>query len=792
MTHFQQVDRQLNDLLENLGQLVHVVDTNDAIVFANTLWLEALKRTPDDLPATFATFIAPEYKTRYAHAIQQIQTTQQPTDVELVIDNQQGYIVILACHLVPHIKDETLQAIISISRDITNATDAYAELDRMFRLSHDMLGIIDAQGKFLRLNPAWERTLGYPVAQLIGKSYLDFVHPDDVATTRAINEQIINGQHKESFQNRYRATDGGYRWLSWNPVFYPNRKHIYFVARDITDQKHTTDQLEVARAQLNAILDNSGVAIYFKDRFGRYQLVNEELASLLDQTPREIVGKYDEDVLPAPFADAIIQHDRQVIQTGVSQQFEEFFKIDDEIHTFLSTKFPIFDAHDEVIAICAIVTDITYRKLTEMQLSLRNQAIEFSPSAISIADARLPDMPLIYTNPAFEDNTGYSTFEAIGKNCRFLQGDDRDQPEIAIIKNAITNSQTCTVTLRNYRKDGTLFYNELRLAPIFDEDGTLTHYVGISTDVTNRVLTQERIRMQNQELLQTNRELAQIRAQTEMDAERILKQNQELLEINRALAIARKQAEDATRLKSQFLATMSHELRTPLNAIIGYTEIQLAGMTGALTDEQGEYQRRVLANAEHLLGLINDVLDIAKIEAGRMELVNKTLDIHQWVEEVVAQTIGLANNKDLTFETFIDDRMPPRIIIDPARLKQVAINLLSNAFKFTNQGTVRLQIRRHGNEAWKLIVSDTGIGIPSHMQETIFEEFRQVDSSSQRKQGGTGLGLSIVRKLCLMMGGNVRVQSQMEHGTTFTIILPLVTQDNHSIPPVKEENTPHD
>jgi PAS domain S-box-containing protein len=462
-------------------------------------------------------------------------------------------------------------------------------------------------------------------------------------------------------------------------------------------------------------------------------------------------------------------------------QFEEALPVDEGTNTYLSTKFALTNADGQPYAVCTIATDITYRKMTETQLLLRNQAIEYSPSGISIADASLPDMPLIYINPAFEENTGYTALDAIGRNCRFLQADDRDQPEIAELREAIEKEETCTVVLRNYRKDGELFYNELSLAPIHNAEGELTHYVGISTDVTDRVEAEEKIQSQNQALLEANHELAVARKRTEEAARQITEQNEALVKANRELAVARRQAEEATRLKSQFLATMSHELRTPLNAIIGYTEIQLAGMTGDLTDEQHDYQERVLANADHLLDLINDVLDIAKIEAGRMEMLNKAFEVRVLLDDIVDQMQVLTDEKGLSLDVSLDERMPEKIIGDAARIRQITINLLSNAIKFTEKGTVRLQVRKHGRDAWKLIVSDDGVGIPSHMQETIFEEFRQVDGSSQRKAGGTGLGLSIVRKLALMMGGNVRLKSRMGEGSTFTIFLPLVEKSEKSV-----------
>lgn len=262
--------------------------------------------------------------------------------------------------------------------------------------------------------------------------------------------------------------------------------------------------------------------------------------------------------------------------------------------------------------------------------------------------------------------------------------------------------------------------------------------------------------------------------------EKIQSQTLSLVSANRDLAVAKRRADEATHLKSQFLATMSHELRTPLNAIIGYTEIQLAGMTGPLTEEQEEYQDRVLSNAEHLLGLINDVLDISKIEAGRMDIVTRPINLASWLDNIIQQTGVLAEDKGLELVVQIDEIMPEVIIGDATRLQQIALNLLSNAIKFTDEGTVSIQLTPYQQGTWQIIVTDTGFGIPAHQQETIFQEFRQVDGSSKRKHGGTGLGLAIVRKLALTMGGTVRVSSVLGEGSTFYVTLPLVTDNEQN------------
>lgn len=276
---------------------------------------------------------------------------------------------------------------------------------------------------------------------------------------------------------------------------------------------------------------------------------------------------------------------------------------------------------------------------------------------------------------------------------------------------------------------------------------------GLALSLLGGVLLKHQVNVRTRELQEINREMeARIERRTAQ------------------LAEAMEKAKEADRLKSAFLATMSHELRTPLNSIIGFTGIILQGLAGPLNEEQKKQLGMVQNSARHLLALINDVLDLSKIEAGELKLSKQEFDLRESLRKVFQMVAPMAEKKGLAMSLELDDGVS-QITADQRRLEQILLNLLNNAIKFTEKGSVKVACICDGNE-YLVSVSDTGIGIKPEEIPTLFQPFHQIDTGLTRKHEGTGLGLSICKKLITMMGGTIHVTSRWGEGSTFTVRFP--------------------
>jgi PAS domain S-box-containing protein len=356
-------------------------------------------------------------------------------------------------------------------------------------------------------------------------------------------------------------------------------------------------------------------------------------------------------------------------------------------------------------------------------------AVENNPGAIMVTDG---EGKIKYINPRFTEMTGYSVEEVLDRTPRILRSGYHDPPFYEDLWRTILSGRIWSGEFRNRRKDGSLYWESASVAPVKNRDGIITYFVAIKQDVTDQ---------------KRNRE--------------------ELLR-------AKERAEAANEAKSAFLATMNHEIRTPMNGIIGMTELLI---TTDLSGEQREYLEIVRTSAHALLHILNEMLDFSKIQAGKMEIDSVPLEIASLVEGAVDMFTLRAREKGIDLACQIDPFVPASLLGDPNRLRQVLFNLLDNAVKYTERGSVAIRVESRPEQGGSVNLSfsviDTGIGISEDSKERLFHSFEQIDGFMTRKQGGTGLGLVIARSLVELMGGSLTFESRLGRGSTFRACLPF-------------------
>ncbi len=287
-------------------------------------------------------------------------------------------------------------------------------------------------------------------------------------------------------------------------------------------------------------------------------------------------------------------------------------------------------------------------------------------------------------------------------------------------------------------------------------------------DEQTKALKESQVRLEQQQA-----ELEQTNSQLEEQAQTLETQRDEIEKTSAAVSLKARELEQASQYKTDFLANMSHELRTPLNSLLILSKLLGDNGDGNMTPEQIKYARTIQSSGNDLLTLINDILDLSKIEAGHLLIQAETLPLQRLANDLRSMFQPVADERKLAFEIDIAGDCPPSIETDRQRIEQVLKNLLSNAFKFTQSGRVRVTMAREGEEHLSLAVSDTGIGISPEQQDSIFEAFRQADGTISRRYGGTGLGLSISRELTRLLGGAISLKSELGEGSTFTVTLPV-------------------
>jgi PAS domain S-box-containing protein len=574
---------------------------------------------------------------------------------------------------------------------------------------------------------------------------------------------------------------------------------------EIADRADNEKSLQNSQELLKAILNNSTAIVYIKDIEGTYLLINHYFESLFHITKQQIVGKTDFDIFPKEKAETLRVNHLKTLLNDSPLSIEEVFLKDDRQHTYISLKFPLYNSEGIAYAVATISTDMSDRKQAELTLEKAKEKLEqeveertiflrksneqlqselsarfrasitvrqmtaqvarHARTVDGILGASLDLIFLVnqsgrytYVSRTAAQAAGMDPREMIGKSWQELGWSPKimeqvhQQCDVVFATTMPIKGEvivpTATWGMRDY---------EYILSPVCTNDGSVEAVVATLRDITER-----------------------------KDAEE-------------AWQLAKEAAELANRAKSAFLANMSHELRTPLNAIIGYSDM-LAEDAQELGEEQTVSDLNKIRNAgKHLLRLIDDILDISKIEADKMELCLESFDVGGLIEEVAITVKPLIEKNRNTLQVNIDESIGA-MHADLMKVQQVLLNLLSNAAKFSSESAIELNVERVTSEELKnkyqstvaqmlildadfLIfrVTDTGIGMTEEQQQRLFQPFTQADNSTTRKYGGTGLGLTISQRFCQMMGGDIEIESKIDCGSTFTVCLPAALFKRHEL-----------
>ncbi|GGW22373.1 PAS domain-containing hybrid sensor histidine kinase/response regulator [Arenibacter certesii] len=633
--------------------------------------------------------------------------------------------------------------------------EAREQFEKIFESSTIGILLVNKDNKVVDINPASIQILGFEnqtKEEILQLTFKDVIHPDNLATVTDFRNKLISGE-LTSYKIEVKCihTSGKIIWCNLISSLIPGANHhqdlIISQIEEITEQKELQRLAKENADKFIKAFDNSpnGMGVIGLDR--KWVMFNNKLA--------EMIGYSKEEFTKLRFRDIIhpedLTNDRHLIKKLIKGDIEKYsvekryiHKNGDIVHCHFHVA-GIYDEEENVISLIGEVVDMTENILNQKALerSLNElKALMNATTQISIIETDL-NLSIRKFNKGAENLLGYSADEVVGKSNAaifHLEEEILDRvkelsekygypiaPEAAFsidVEHGIIEPKEWSYV----RKDGTTFPVQLIVTPIQDNTGNTTGYLGIGTDISDLKAMEE------------------------------------------SLITAKETAEMASKSKSDFLANMSHEIRTPLNGVIGFTDLL---MKSTLSDSQLNYMKTVHISAISLLDLINDVLDFSKIEADKLELNIEKTDIVQLCGEAIDLIKHQAHDKDLEVLINISPKIKRFIYADTVRLKQIIVNLLGNAVKFTHQGEVELKVKANttnieGDQMlYHFSIRDTGIGIAPQNMDKIFHAFDQEDASTTRKFGGSGLGLTISNRLLHLMDSKLRVKSTPDVGSVF-------------------------
>lgn len=672
------------------------------------------------------------------------------------------------------------------------AGEQQSRLAAIVTSSNDAVIGLRPDGTITDWNAGATKIFGYSIEEALGQHVQALLlPPDHVGEEETLLRHIADGKSVAAFETFRRHRDGSPVAVSVAaaPIRSAGGRVIGAAetVRDITHEKASkahvlelnatleqqvlerTAQLAALSMRERAILEGAASAIIATDVQGMVTLFNPAAEALLGYSAAEVVDRMEMN----SFHDAFEIHGRSMALTtelgrpldvcevfapaagtGRAQPREWTYVRKDgsrvPVHLNVS---PLRDAAGTVIGFIAIATDLSARKTAEVRMRKNERFMRIVTDNIPgvVAYWGAPDLRCTFANSAHLRWVGHTAEQMIGMSLKDLLGPEIFRINEPYVRAALAGKDQRVMRTRTMPDGSTLHY-WLHFIPDRDDQGVVQGFITVAVDVTDMREAQEQLERLN-------------------------------LELNERSA----QAESANKAKSEFLANMSHEIRSPLNTVIGLAYLLRQTV---LDDRQRDFLQKIDTAGNALLGVINDILDISKIEAGEMVLDEADFGLRELLEDVIAMTVVGNGNKGIALRLDADADLPACVRGDVTRIRQILVNLLSNAVKFTAQGSVRLtahvQERLQDRVRLRLAVVDTGIGIEPEVLDRLFMPFTQADTSTTRRFGGTGLGLSIVKQLTELMGGEFGVDSKPGKGSEFWVILPLDVVSAGDVAPTAE------
>ena len=652
-----------------------------------------------------------------------------------------------AGYIVKPVQERELNAIIQmalhkheIEKKLKASEQRYLDL---FENAPDMYFSVDSGAKVLNVNKTGADYLGYKKDELIGKSVWKVVFEDDLERVRKQIDQIFRKKTKHSeLEFRKIRKDRSVLWVQERIHLILDRHNepveMLIMCRDITRSRQIQHELEESERRFATFMENVPGAVFIKNEDSEFLFANKYMREVSSE--EEIVGKTPMDIFLEEHAKKDIEEDRKVLREG---KFEGISKGRDKsgnTNYYRILKF-ILKRDKKAPLIGGMALDISPQIMAQKALELNEERLRL---AVESANAgtwdRNFDTGEIYLSPYLKEIFEIEDRDIIDVDYfweHVVYENDKDKAFGTIEKHIKGHSQSYEIEYRIRLKSGEFAWLQERGRVVErDQESRPKRMTGVVMDVTARK------------------------------------------NLEKGLLLAKREAEEANHAKSEFLANMSHEIRTPMNNIIGMTDLTIE--TTHLDDEQKEYLEIIRSSSEHLLKIINDILNLSKIEAGKVSFEKKPFNLKEAIEEVILSIKPQAIKSNLKIEYNIGEKLPEEVVGDQVHLKQILYNLVGNAMKFTEEGGCLISVRKiskRERETNKLelqfTVEDTGVGVPTKMQDSIFDVFSQAHLSSIRKFGGTGLGLSITKKLLEKLGGRIWLTSEENVGSTFYFIIPF-------------------